>query len=73
MENGTVETLLFLNFFKISSRTLVYYRGTIKAVHSGDRYDILDYSGLTQSTMREDIITEDDDADSVLQASFTAA
>ena len=39
----------------------------MKAVRSGDLYEVLDYTGLIQNTLREDIITDRDDADSIIK------
>ena len=39
----------------------------MKAIRSGDLYEVLDYTGLIQNTLREDIITDKDDADSIIK------
>nr|XP_018670374.1 von Willebrand factor A domain-containing protein 3B isoform X1 [Ciona intestinalis] len=44
-----------------------YYRGSIQQGYPDNSYDVLDCTGLVQKTFREDLITEADDADNIIE------
>ncbi|XP_076807901.1 von Willebrand factor A domain-containing protein 3B-like isoform X2 [Clavelina lepadiformis] len=48
-----------------------YYRGTVHATYPNDSYDILDCTDLIQNTFREDIITDEDDANNIITVNST--